>query len=253
VDLDVFDAHLHLELPVPDRPIGLADVVAPARRLADEMSALAVGEAERLGRRIPCRKGCAACCRHLVPLSPPEAFQLAEDVSQLRGSTGRSVLAGFADGFRRMTETALPADLQHLPPDIGKKALADAAGRWYATLNLDCPLLRGGQCLLYAHRPVACRCYHVLSPPRFCEEGGGPGGHRLGLPLSITEALCQLASEMEAAPPQAVPLPMALSWAASNVPRGLRRWPAADMIERFAAIVREHAATPDAQPALPSA
>ena len=35
------------------------------------------------GERVSCQKGCAACCRMLVPISAPEAFALAQTIDRL--------------------------------------------------------------------------------------------------------------------------------------------------------------------------
>jgi Fe-S-cluster containining protein len=82
----------------------------------------------------PCRKGCGHCCRHLASLpllTAPEWDLLREGLSQL-------------DPAARASANARLAALGPDPPR-----------------PITCPFLdpANGACLVYAHRPVACRTY----------------------------------------------------------------------------------------------
>jgi len=82
----------------------------------------------------PCSKGCDHCCRHLAALptlTPPEEELLREGIAALEPETRTEVAARFA-------------------------ALGPSPER-----PVVCPLLdpASGACLVYAHRPVACRTY----------------------------------------------------------------------------------------------
>ena len=78
---------------------------------------------ECAGSAVVCRKGCDACCRHLS-LFPVEAM-------------------------------ALRLALDTLPPGH-RRRITDKARN---ATEEDCPLLDGGICLLYPHRPVICRTH----------------------------------------------------------------------------------------------
>ena len=80
----------------------------------------------------PCRKGCDACCRRLASapsLTAPEWERLREGLDALPAAVRAAVLARIE---------AMP----DVPP-------------------LTCPMLdrEAGACLVYAHRPAACRTY----------------------------------------------------------------------------------------------
>lgn len=60
----------------------LADIVPVARSLCTAFVDATLRHLEERGARLLCHQGCcAACCRHLVSLSIPEAFRVAEEVT----------------------------------------------------------------------------------------------------------------------------------------------------------------------------
>ena len=230
-------ARLHVE-PMRWR---LADVVGPARELADALSAASVQDARRRGQDVPCRPGCCACCRYAVPLSPPEAFRLAEELALPPGAAG-PVAERFASAEARLTAAGseLGTAANGAPPS------PEAVGRWYRGLDLPCPLLAGDRCRQYTTRPIACRTYFATTPPALCAAPASRAGRRLPMPVSIVTALCRLAAEVEQREPEAVLLPMVPSWAAANAGRGRRTWPAVELTERFVRILHEGAESPAA-------
>ena len=119
---------------------------------------------------------------------------------------------------------------------------ADAVGRWYAQLRLECPLLAGGACTIYSRRPIVCREHIVTSPPKWC-SGFQPGrGQTAAMPVCISHSLTKLAAETEGTPAESVMLPLAPLWIESNRDRTERTWAGRMLIERFLEIVQEQAA-----------
>src|SRR5271170_6707587 len=70
-------------VPVPRGPMRLADLVPVAQRVAQHNVDSAIALDKKEGREVSCRRGCAACCRQIVPISAPEAFRLADHVLAL--------------------------------------------------------------------------------------------------------------------------------------------------------------------------
>jgi hypothetical protein len=58
------------------------------------------------------------------------------------------------------------------------------------------------------------------------------------MPVQMTNALAELASELEGMSVEAVILPLALPWCEENSGRAGRIWPAAMMVKRFFEIVK---------------
>src|SRR5262245_12443640 len=74
---------IKMSVTVPAGPTRLDDLVPLLQILSDNVVAAAEHDAERQGVCISCRKGCGACCRQLVPISPVEARHVARLVSDL--------------------------------------------------------------------------------------------------------------------------------------------------------------------------
>jgi len=101
---------------------------------------------------ISCRKGCAACCRQLVSVTPDEAKLLAFAAHE----------AGHVIDRARLARQAAAVGLQ------GWREL-DSPDKRCVMLKDD------ATCAVYAHRPTACRKYQVVSPPSRCDIERYPG------------------------------------------------------------------------------
>ena len=118
-----------------------------------------------------CRPGCAACCRHLVPVTPAEARRLrgvAADLPDFGGrlAATRAALAEAGVWDALCEHAADPASISA----AGRRWLAEA----YVAAWADCPFLGGDErCAIYDERPLACRLQAVGSDPAACRHGRG--------------------------------------------------------------------------------
>ena len=103
VALNTPAGRLTTAIDVPTGLIPITAIVPLTRRLGDEAAELEIQQATETGQSISCRKGCAACCRMLVPLSAPEAFALREHVKQLPTDRQTQLLNRLHDTKDRMT------------------------------------------------------------------------------------------------------------------------------------------------------
>jgi Fe-S-cluster containining protein len=202
----------------------LADLVPPARDLADRVMRRLMEHAAAAGLHVPCRRGCFACCRYIVPVSAPEAMALADAIDSLPAPQRAAQEARF--------HAAARAVLSAFPRLDGSSTVADLSD-WHWSLGLDCPLLNKGKCAAYAERPLSCREHYVTGSPAACREKGSD--QRAGLlPISLAEALCAASAAIEGTGPQSVLLPLSLEWARSETRRRHRTYPAADVAEALA-------------------
>lgn len=220
-----------------DVPAGFVPVTAIVplmRRLGEEAQALEQGRAAEAGRRLSCHKGCAACCRMMVPLSPPEAFALQRYVGSLppdrqarvaeRVAQAKSVLLahGLWHRLRDMGETTHPPDDAALEP----------INRDYYALRLACPFLEDETCSIYEERPAACRELLVTTPAEWCQDMVQNHVEQIPVPVRIGPALSLLWGEITRAPARLIPLPTALEWADRHQRENDQRWPGTQLLDR---------------------
>jgi len=246
IAVDVFGETVRVRAAVAPGRARLADVVPLARELAGRVVAATIRRIRADGGDVPCRRGCADCCAsYLVPVSVPEAVRLGDEIGSLPPGMRRRVAAAMLSAARRIIRAGAPS----LPGTLithggGTIACpAGAVGQWYAGLNIGCPLLEGDACQIYAHRPLACAEHMVTTSPEFC-RGFQPGRGRIAaLPVSVLEALAKLAAEVEQRPVESTLVPLLPAWNDLNAERGRRTFDAVDLVERFAGIVEDLAAS----------
>ena len=94
-------------------------------------------EANR-GISLPCQRGCSYCCHGNAPnVSPADQAVLLEGLNELDGNRLGTILQE-AVRQSRLAEESIPDDMEMREP---------------------CPLLEHEECLVYHHRPLACRLY----------------------------------------------------------------------------------------------
>lgn len=112
----------------------------------------------RLGRSQPnavcttCVKGCHACCREPVYVNRAEAKLIVKSIP-------KTEVPGVIERTRTWIERAEASGL--LAED------EPHVSRWLA-MDLQCPLLKGGLCLVYEHRPTGCRAHNAVRDPALC-------------------------------------------------------------------------------------
>jgi hypothetical protein len=164
-----------------------------------------------------------------VPLTELESLDLLEQVEALPQPRRRQVLEAFDHAAQRIAQAGLPAGMEG--------GQLDVLWQWYRDLNLSCPLLADRECLLYSHRPLACR-EHLVGPAADCARLAHSQEGPLEMPLSVAAAVMELTRELTASPSQAVLLPLALDLARRIRPRFERTFPAARVFAAFARILR---------------
>lgn len=151
-------------LTVPQGPCEAEDVLPAVWPLADQLTAVAEERARREGHPVTCSKGCGACCRQMVPLSPAEARHIARIVEAMPQERAAEIRQRFAAAQSTMAAAGVtPAG----HPDDDKAAYR-AYGLAYFRQGVPCPFLEEESCSIHAVRPLVCREYLVTSPPSAC-------------------------------------------------------------------------------------
>src|SRR6516225_3692016 len=153
IEIELPEGTLRGALAVPPRPLRLAELAWNVMSISERLTDVAVKREAREGRAVSCQKGCGACCRQLVPLSPPEAWMIADVVAGLPPARRAEVLAVFTQAGEALDRSGLGAELSkpYIPTD---QMTALALG--YFKLGVPCPFLRDESCSIYPYRPSIC-------------------------------------------------------------------------------------------------
>lgn len=225
---DALHLHLHvlgqehtLSAQARVGPTRTLEVLPLARTIADGVTRIALDHVRAAGLDVSCRPGCAACCRHVVPVAPTEAARLAQVVEAMPKERRRTVKQRFERAVKQMEEAGLldpaaprPRAALTSPAATPRERWEDVSHRYFAA-KIDCPLLEDEACIAYAERPMACREYHVTTPAALC-EAFDPALEVAPRPVRMGEVLTRLGNEVLGRHDPNIPLPLALEWAATH-------------------------------------
>jgi Fe-S-cluster containining protein len=220
-----------------EAPTGFVPVTAIVplvRRLGEEAQALEVMQSTTTGKVVSCHKGCAACCRMLVPLSAPEAFALKDFVRSLPAERQQRLATRLAQAqallqsqglWHRLTEVSEAANLP------GDDELEPLNRRYYA-LRMPCPFLEDELCSIYEERPAACRELLVTTPAILCEDVVKNPVEQVPVPLRSTSVLGLLWGDLTGTAARLIPLPVALEWAERHQSERNKTWTGTELLDR---------------------
>lgn len=200
------------ESPALSRSLDLAGLARLAMDRADAGVEQASAESAAGGRPVSCRKGCTACCFHLVPLSPAEAFSIRDTVGGLPARERSAVRSRFRRRQARLERAGSP----------GTSLLSDPES--YFKARIPCPFLARGVCAIHPSRPLACREHLVVSPASQCAGLPNHGIRILSLRARIGENLARLCAALLGRAPVRIPLLYALDWAEEHAEDAGKRW-----------------------------
>jgi Fe-S-cluster containining protein len=220
----------------------LADIVPAARAISAKITDIATEQIYCQRGRIPCHKGCPACCSYLTSLSIPEVFCFNREVflkpKHLSSHIMRTYLLAASQIIKHRPPFLLPE--QSSPDESANFSELHSLSDWYASLNLVCPFMYDNQCVIYQQRPLVCREHFVTGSAQGCKGGHGEA-QVVELPVRIANILCQFTRELCAAD-DAVMIPLALAWYEKNKELDERTWPAVKMVKLFTELVKAAAA-----------
>ena len=211
-------------------PMGLADLVPLALQLTDLLEGRAVQQAAKEGRAVSCRAGCGACCRQMVPLSPPEAFYLMDMIDSFPAENKKTVLDRFEPIVTELERHNLiePLLFNEYSDDV-----AMAAAKVYFSLQQPCPFLVDESCSIHAYRPVACREFNVTSPAAWCADPFQNEVEKIHMPLPLSAPLARLTGRLAGSEVRLIPLTLAPRWVAANGELRERHWPGLNLFVDF--------------------
>ncbi|GKS59907.1 hypothetical protein YTPLAS18_34340 [Nitrospira sp.] len=215
VGLETPAGRITTSVEIPTGFVPVTAILPLARQLAAHSQQLDVDQVRQGGGTISCRQGCAACCRMLVPMSPPEAFALRTYVSELpeerrqalQVRLDRTIDALNAAGLYEPLEAVAETDRVVSDPEL------EPLNQAYYALRLPCPFLESEQCTIYEARPAACRELLVTTPSEWCSNMAENPVASVPVSIRMSTALGLLWSTIRQEAPRLIPLPVSLQWA----------------------------------------
>ena len=235
VALNTPAGRLTTAIDVPTGLIPITAIVPLTRRLGEEAAELEIRQATEAGQTISCQKGCAACCRMLVPLSAPEAFALREHIAQLPTDRRTQLLNRLSDTKDRLKQAGLwdqLNDVAEASKPVADEEL-DPINRSYYALRIPCPYLESETCSIYEARPAACRELLVTSPAELCQDLEQNPVAPLPVSMRMSSILGLAWGTLTSAPPRLIPLPMALEWAERHEEASRRTWSGPALLDQI--------------------
>jgi len=240
-ELTVQGYQVRIEMDVPTaskRPIHLLPLF---QSVANALVEVGVSLAEADGRTVSCTKGCGACCRQLVPVSPCEARHLRELVDELPEPRRSAIRARFSAAHDRLEASGLTERLRN-PARI--KQTAEALALEYLRLGIACPFLEDESCSIHADRPLSCREYLVTSPAEHCKQPTAATVRGVAMPIEASHAVMQMEPTSESYRASWVTLALALDWAEAHPDQAPAK-PGPELVREFFSHLSEAPLTPE--------
>lgn len=234
ISLNTSAGQITTAVDVPTGFVPVTSIVPLMRRLGEEAQALEVTRLAEAGSVPSCQKGCAACCRMLVPLSAPEAFALRDWVCSRPAPQQARIIARLAETKVRLLSHGVWQRLSELcdaADHPGDEAL-DEINRSYYALRLACPFLDEEVCTIYDERPAACRELLVTSPADRCEDIIVNPVDTIPTPLRMSTVLGLLWQDLTSTSTRLIPLPLALDWAEKHVRSSEQEWKGTQLFDQ---------------------
>ncbi|MBI3736186.1 YkgJ family cysteine cluster protein [Candidatus Sumerlaeota bacterium] len=195
------------------KQLRLADFTATIISLIETASRFSESESSKRGKPVSCGKGCGACCRQLVTISPAEAFYLADLVAKMPPERAENIRARFAKTLEEIAAGRLTERLARLDDSALGEAEHYRIAEDYFRLQIPCPFLENESCSIHQHRPAVCREYTVASPASNCADPFVNSVDRIPVSAPFSDAQTALCAQVMKTEIEPIPIPFALQWA----------------------------------------
>ena len=249
VEIETSDGVMRGKLGVRRGPMGLAGLAPIAYHLTDALVRHAIARESKLGRVLSCGPGCGACCRHMVPISPPEALHMMHVVAGFAQPERDALMQRFAAVVDVLQREQVIDEL--LNPTVTDDLVLPIARRYFE-LQQPCPFLVDESCGFHRHRPAACRDYNVTSPVAWCRRPYEHEIAKIPLPLPFSTHLSRLTARLTATRPQLIPITLVPGWADRHAHLAQPRWPGEELFREFIAETQEQVRIVDDEAAVES-
>ncbi|MBX3345030.1 MAG: YkgJ family cysteine cluster protein [Nitrospira sp.] len=218
---------------VPTSVVPVTAILPLMRSLGEEVQALELTRVRQTGHTVSCQKGCAACCRMLVPISAPEAFALANRIDRLDQPERDRLRTKLDLAQQQLAQAGILTQLSALAEssDSPSDEAIEPLNKAYYALRMPCPFLDNEACSIYEDRPAACRELAVTSPATDCQDMTSRTIRPVPVAVRISTTLSLLWGDLTGTVPRLIPLPLAVDWAKRHQREYARRWAGTALFE----------------------
>lgn len=206
---------LDLQMTVPAKPVKPQRMLPIFQQITNSFVQMGENAVENAGGKIPCQKGCAACCRQAIPLAEIEAYQIAALVESLPEPRRTEIKNRFETAWHHFSEINWFERLDNcanLPEEERARVVLE-----YFHEKVPCPFLEDESCSIHEGRPLACREYLVTSPPENCAKLTAELVRPVELPIKTSNTVRKITNSNNLNKSvNFVPLVLALEWAKRN-------------------------------------
>ena len=207
IDIQTPAGPIQATVAIPTGFVPLTAIIPLMHKIGSEAQDLALDTVTKAGHQVSCQKGCAACCRMMIPLAPPEALALHTYIDSLEPSRRATCLARLESIQANLKEAGLDEPLQQVAFSDRQASdeLLEPLNQAYYALRLPCPFLEDEVCSIYDHRPSACRELLVTSPPERCQDFANQEIQSISVPIRMGTVLSHLWSTLFQGPIRLIP------------------------------------------------
>ncbi len=213
-ELRIGDNKLKIKLVIPAGEVPPESLLPTLHELSDLIVDGVEQKVQRQGVEISCKKGCGACCRQHVPVSPAEARLISAIVENTAEPTRSELKERFEQAALRLKASGI---LNHaMNYHLLSEAEIEVMVKAYFDLGIACPFLDQESCSIYPFRPLICREYLVISSPDHCARLEEEQIKRLKFPVSVADTFSGMDGVGQKGQNKYIPLVMALGWTEKN-------------------------------------
>ena len=226
----LFEEPVELEVTVPKAPVTLTRMLPIFQGITNDFVNMSEDNADQLGGKVSCQKGCGACCRQAVPIAEVEAYQLAELVENMPEPRRTEIKRKFAEGVKHFHDNKWFERMENYP-NLSTKERETVVMEYFYD-DIACPFLEDESCGIHLDRPLSCREYLVTSPAENCQNPTAKTIKMLPIPAKASKSLQIFGTSEKVKNLVFLPLIRAMEWAEEN-PIEMNELPAEVWMKEF--------------------
>lgn len=188
--LNVSGKRIVKTITVPEGRTDLGTMIPEFQELTNLVVDATCKSLEEKGVFISCKKGCAACCRQLIPITHIETKGIIDVISRMPEQRRKTIIEKFEACSEKLSQAGLYEKVKNIG-NLSKDALT-TLGIEYFNLQIPCPFLEDESCSIYKNRPLACREYLVTSPAINCTKPTRDSVQCVSIPIKLSVALAEI-------------------------------------------------------------